>query len=142
MRPWETSLGGRQFSFYVGSLTSVLGNDVFWWGLIFVNCAVLGSGDWCDHWKQSVWFTPGSGLPIFRDKEVQLRAVHTETSISYEFKTSCDETKAANIDLHTRDSQIVLLPERIALYGDGGWRDLMLNAIQKAVRLFCFSIGA
>lgn len=102
----------------------------------FLNCVVLGSGDWCDHWKQSVWFAPGTGLPIFRDEEVHLNAVHTETSITYDFKTSCDDTKGKNIDLHTRDCQIVLLPERIALYGDRGWRDLMLNAVQKAVRFF------
>ncbi|KAH6822280.1 protein arginine methyltransferase 7 [Perilla frutescens var. hirtella] len=100
----------------------------------------LSSGDWCDHWKQSVWFTPGSGLPIFKDKEVQLCAAHTETSISYELKISCDETEAANLDLHTQDCQIVLLPERIALYGDSGWRDLMLNAIKKAKLSLTFGL--
>lgn len=103
----------------------------------FVYCAVIGYGDWCDHWKQCVWFIPRSGLPVLKGKEVQLHAAHTETSISYEFKTSYYEKEDTNIDLHTQDCQIVLLPERIALYGDSGWRDLMLNAIKKAVRFFC-----
>lgn len=103
---------------------------------VFVNCAVLGSGDWCDHWKQSVWLIPRSGLPVCKDKEVQLHAVHTEMSISYEFKSSCNEAEVSNRDFHTLDCQIVLLPERISLYGDNEWRYLMLNAIEKAVRFF------
>ncbi|XP_057787065.1 protein arginine N-methyltransferase 1.6 isoform X2 [Salvia miltiorrhiza] len=93
----------------------------------------LNSGGWCDHWKQSVWFIPRSGLPVLKDKEVRVHAAHTETSISYNFKTSCDKKEDANVDLHTRDCQIVLLPERISLYGDCVWRDLMLNVVKKAL---------
>lgn len=102
----------------------------------FVYCAVLGSGDWCDHWKQCVWFIPSSGLPVSKDKEVWLHAAHTETSISYDFKTSCNEKEDADLDLHTPDGQLFLSPERIALYGNSCWRDLMLNAIKNAVRFF------
>lgn len=119
-------------------MTWVLCNEVICCEPILVYCASLGSGNWCDHWKQSVWFTPSSVLPVFKDEEVQLHAVHTETSISYEFKNSLDKKEVANLDLHTQDCQIVMSPERNALYGDSGWRYLMLNAIKKAVRLFHF----
>ncbi|KAL8539771.1 hypothetical protein ACS0TY_001394 [Phlomoides rotata] len=93
----------------------------------------LCSWNWCDHWKQTVWFTPRSGLPVFKDEKAQLHAVHSETSISYKFKTYLDNKEAAQLDLQTRDCQIVLSPERNALYGDGAWRSLMLNAIEKAL---------
>ncbi|KAI3470120.1 hypothetical protein Pfo_026783 [Paulownia fortunei] len=99
-----------------------------------LNSSFLCSGSWCDHWKQSVWFTPSSGLPVFKDEEVQLHAVHTETSISYQFNTSHDKKEVAHLDLCTQDCQIVLSSQRIALYGDSGWRCLMLNAIEKALR--------
>ncbi|XP_047948609.1 protein arginine N-methyltransferase 1.6 isoform X1 [Salvia hispanica] len=93
----------------------------------------VSSGDWCDHWKQCVWFIPSSGLPVSKDKEVWLHAAHTETSISYDFKTSCNEKEDADLDLHTPDGQLFLSPERIALYGNSCWRDLMLNAIKNAI---------
>ncbi|KAL3647182.1 Protein arginine N-methyltransferase 7 [Castilleja foliolosa] len=93
----------------------------------------LGSGNWCDHWKQSVWLAPISRLHVSRDQEVQLQAFHNETSISYEFKASNGKKEAPCLDLCTPDSQIVLSPERNALYGNSGWRCLMLNAIKKAV---------
>ncbi|GFQ01327.1 protein arginine n-methyltransferase 1.6 [Phtheirospermum japonicum] len=93
----------------------------------------LGSGNWCDHWKQSVWRTPSSHLHVSRDQDVQLQAVHNETSISYEFKTSNDKKEAPHLDFCTPDCQIVLSPERNALYGNSGWRCLMLNAIKKAL---------
>ncbi|KAK6137578.1 hypothetical protein DH2020_028682 [Rehmannia glutinosa] len=95
--------------------------------------SLLGSRNWCDHWKQSVWFTPSSGLPVFKDEEVQLHAVHTETSVSYEFKTLNEKKEIEDLDFCTQDCQIVVSPERNALYGDSGWRCLMLNAIEKAV---------
>lgn len=73
---------------------------------------------------------------MLKNEEVQLHAAHTETSISYEFKTS--DSKKEDYDLCLQDSQILLLPERNALYGDHGWRGMMLQAIQNAVRLFPF----
>lgn len=97
---------------------------------VFICCASLGNRSWCDHWKQSIWFIPkSSSLPVFRDEEVHLQAFHTETSISYELKASYDKQEVS------QDCQIVLSPERYALYGDRNWRHLMLNAIGKAVSL-------
>ncbi|KAL3829884.1 hypothetical protein ACJIZ3_018686 [Penstemon smallii] len=89
------------------------------------------SGNWCDHWKQSVWLSPSSGLSVSKDEDIPLHAVHTETSISYEFKTSQPKKEVDHRDLCT---QILLSPERIALYGDSGWRCLMLNAIKNTLR--------
>ncbi|KAL0395237.1 UNVERIFIED_CONTAM: protein arginine N-methyltransferase 1.6 [Sesamum latifolium] len=99
-----------------------------------LNSSFPSSGNWCDHWKQSVWFTSSSGLHVFKDEEVWLHAVHTETSISYQFETSQDKKSVTRRDLCIRDCEIVLPPERIALYGDNCWRCLMLNAIGKALR--------
>ncbi|KAL0312911.1 UNVERIFIED_CONTAM: protein arginine N-methyltransferase 1.6 [Sesamum radiatum] len=98
-----------------------------------LNSSFPSSGNWCDHWKQSVWFTSSSGLHVFKDEEVQLYAVHTETSISYQFETSQNKKSVTRRDFCIRDCQIVLPPERIALYGDNYWRCLMLNAIGKAL---------
>ncbi|KAK4389491.1 protein arginine N-methyltransferase 1.6, partial [Sesamum angolense] len=99
-----------------------------------LNSSFPSSGNWCDHWKQSVWFTSSSGLHVFKDEEVRLHAVHTETSISYRFETSQDKKSVTRHDFCIRDCQIVLSPERIALYGDDCWRCLMVNAIGKALR--------
>ncbi|KAK4483604.1 hypothetical protein RD792_010803 [Penstemon davidsonii] len=92
------------------------------------------SGNWCDHWKQSVWLSPSSGFSVSKDEDVRLHAVHTETSISYELKTSQPKKEVDHFDLCTRDFQILLSPERNALYGDSGWRCLMLNAIKNTLR--------
>ncbi|KAL6556908.1 Protein arginine N-methyltransferase 7 [Orobanche hederae] len=93
----------------------------------------LGSGNWCDHWRQSVWFAPSSGLHVFNDQEIQLNAVHTETSILYEFKTPNGKKEVTYRDSCLQDFQILLSPERNALYGNSGWRCLVLNVIGKAL---------
>ncbi|GER28048.1 protein arginine N-methyltransferase 7 [Striga asiatica] len=92
-----------------------------------------GSRCWCDHWKQSVSFTLSSGLHVFKDQEVRLHAVHNETSISYEFKSSDEKKEVAHFDPCIQDNQIALTPERIALYGTRSWRSLMLKAVEKAL---------
>ncbi|XP_012843079.1 PREDICTED: LOW QUALITY PROTEIN: protein arginine N-methyltransferase 1.6 [Erythranthe guttata] len=92
------------------------------------------SDNWCDHWKQSVWFPQSVDLHVLKDGEVHLHALHTETSISYDFKTLNKKQQVAHVDACTDDFQIVLSPERNALYGDSSWRFLMLNAIEKALR--------
>ncbi|XP_069154856.1 protein arginine N-methyltransferase 1.6 isoform X6 [Solanum lycopersicum] len=51
------------------------------------NSSISWSQNWCDHWKQCVWFIPKKGLSLLKDEEVSLLAVHTDTSISYEMKT-------------------------------------------------------
>ncbi|XP_075517943.1 protein arginine N-methyltransferase 1.6 isoform X3 [Primulina tabacum] len=99
-----------------------------------IQLSFLGSQNWCDHWKQSVWFAPGTGVSVLRDQEVKLHAVHAETRIAYKFMTSPHMKDVKHHDFDARDSQILLSPERCALYGDSSWRCLMLNAIRRAMQ--------
>ncbi|KAI7751280.1 hypothetical protein M8C21_003872 [Ambrosia artemisiifolia] len=81
-----------------------------------------GTRDWCDHWKQCVWFTKGKGLPVCKDEDVCMDAAHTDISISYEFNAQSQRSDVDHHDLSTQDSHITLSPERIAIYGDNDWR--------------------
>ncbi|KAM7494081.1 hypothetical protein LguiB_028690 [Lonicera macranthoides] len=95
--------------------------------------------DWCDHWKQCVWFIPGKGLSMCKDEKVYLKAIHTETSISYEFKTQPQITEIKNHD--SCDSQLFVAPERVAIYGDNNWRcswfKVIKNALQGKISPLC-----
>ncbi|RDX72827.1 Protein arginine N-methyltransferase 1.6 [Mucuna pruriens] len=95
---------------------------------------ITSPGDWCDHWKQCVWFVPGSGISIFKGEEIHLNATHTETSISYNLDTQVPTTEILNHRVTTGDFQLVLPPERAAIYGDKGWRLSMLKAVQSTGR--------
>ncbi|KAK3224891.1 hypothetical protein Dsin_004753 [Dipteronia sinensis] len=88
---------------------------------------------WCDHWKQCVWFVEGKGMPICKGEEVLLNACHSETSISYNLNPNIPRTEVTQDNLHTEDFQLILPPERIAIYGDGEWRLCMLTAIRNAL---------
>ncbi|XP_060213944.1 protein arginine N-methyltransferase 7 [Lycium barbarum] len=90
--------------------------------------------NWCDHWKQCVWFIPKKGLSLLKDEEVNLLAAHTDTSISYEMKTLPQNLKLGQSELSTQKYQITLSPEKIALYGDVSWRCSMLKAIKNAMK--------
>ncbi|KAL7167246.1 hypothetical protein ACSBR2_037834 [Camellia fascicularis] len=92
------------------------------------------SGDWCDHWKQCVYFTPGKGLSISKDEELHLHAIHTDISISYEFETQAQGTEIKQYDEFARDDQLILSPERVAIYGDSNWRYSLLEAVKKALQ--------
>ncbi|GJV24500.1 protein arginine N-methyltransferase 1.6 [Tanacetum coccineum] len=87
--------------------------------------------DWCDHWKQCVWFSKGKGLPVSKDEDVCMDATHTEISISYEFKA---QSQISDHDSRPQNSHITLSPERIAIYGDKYWRRSMLDAINYALK--------
>lgn len=89
--------------------------------------------DWCDHWKQCVWFVPGSGISIFRGEEVHLHATHNDTSISYNLDTQVSRSEVLHHGLTPGDFQLVLPPERAAIYGDKGWRLSMLKAVENVV---------
>lgn len=99
------------------------------------NLLLIGHGDWCDHWKQCVWFVPGEGMYVKKDEEVCLHAVHTDISISYSIKSPVSRNKSMQYDLTGRDFKLILPPERIAIYGDSEWRHTMFKAISKAVRI-------
>ena len=98
-----------------------------------------GGKDWCDHWKQCVWFVPGQGIPIFNEQEVHLHAVHDEISISYNLKTQ-SQTDVRTHGNKDRDFPLLLSPERIAIYGDSEWRSFMSTAIRNAVSSLCFCL--
>lgn len=93
-----------------------------------------GHGDWCDHWKQCVWFVPGEGMSITKDEEVCLHAAHTETSISYNLKNQSPRNETLQYGLKNGEFKLTLPPERIAIYGDSEWRHSMFSAITKPVR--------
>ncbi|KAL5551116.1 hypothetical protein UlMin_001292 [Ulmus minor] len=89
--------------------------------------------DWCDHWKQCVWFVPGKGIPISKSEEVHIHAVHDDTSISYYLKTRA-QTEVMSHGSKGGDFQLILSPERIAIYGDSEWRSSMYTAIRNALK--------
>ncbi|KAI4315264.1 hypothetical protein L6164_028094 [Bauhinia variegata] len=122
---------------------------ISWWvlqldreGTIFYSTAprwissltTTSSVDWCDHWKQCVWFVPGSGISISKGGEIHLHAIHTDTSISYKLESQKQKTEVLQQELSARDLQLVLSPERIAMYGDKEWRLLNLKAVESALQ--------
>lgn len=92
--------------------------------------------DWCDHWKQCVWFSKGKGLLVCKDEDVCMVAIHTDISVSYEFKAQ-SQRPSEEEDHHEsspQDSQITFSPERIAIYGDNLWRLSMFKAINYVLK--------
>lgn len=81
-----------------------------------------------------MWFIPQKGLSISKDEGVHLHAFHTDTSISYEFKTQARQTEAEHFDSCNQHCQISLPPERIAIYGDNNWRCSILKVIKNALQ--------
>ncbi|KAH9721294.1 protein arginine N-methyltransferase 1.6 [Citrus sinensis] len=92
------------------------------------------TGNWCDHWKQCVWFIPGKGMSICKGEELLFHALHTETSVSYELKSQIPITDERQHNLNAKDFQLALPPERIAIYGDGEWRLSMVMAMRNALQ--------
>ena len=96
--------------------------------IFFLSPPLLGMKDWCDHWKQCVWFIQGTGAPAMKDQTLSLRASHNQTSISYHLNM-CDEGSTVS----PKSDHLALLPEKVALYGDKGWRSAMISVIRNAV---------
>ncbi|KAM0942475.1 putative methyltransferase [Dioscorea sansibarensis] len=92
---------------------------------------ISGGRDWCDHWRQCVWFIPGGGISVCKDEHVLFQAFHDDTRVSYSLKvdgqTNFNPYKVEHFNL-------MLLPERIAAYGDREWRMAVLTAVKSAVR--------
>ncbi|XP_052881888.1 protein arginine N-methyltransferase 1.6 isoform X2 [Gossypium arboreum] len=122
---------------------------VSWWvlqldreGMVFYSTAPrwinspanIGYRDWCDHWKQCVWFFRGKGMSVSRGEEVLLEATHTETSVSYNLNVQVPKTDTRQHDHNIRDFQLLLSPERIAIYGDSKWRSSVLAAVRNALQ--------
>ncbi|KAF8093906.1 hypothetical protein N665_0375s0023 [Sinapis alba] len=95
----------------------------------------IGVRDWCDHWKQCVWFTPGAGVSISKGEKVHLHASHTCTNILYNLKKTQNLThEMTHSPLSTGDLQITLPPERVAIYGDSIYRQSIFEATRNALQ--------
>ncbi|KAL4178750.1 hypothetical protein AMTRI_Chr13g116670 [Amborella trichopoda] len=94
-----------------------------------------GASDWCDHWKQCVWFCPRMGMPVSKNEQVLIQAIHEKTSFRYNLrKISVPSKELGPCNFHIRDDSLVLSPERIAIYGDQDWRLSMLTTATKALQ--------
>ncbi|KAG2239058.1 hypothetical protein Bca52824_089918 [Brassica carinata] len=95
----------------------------------------IGVRDWCDHWKQCVWFTPGSGVSISKGEKVHLHAAHTCTYILYNLnKTQSLTHEMTHSSFSTGDLQLTLPPERVAIYGDSIYRQSIFEATRNALQ--------
>ncbi|KAD3641178.1 hypothetical protein R6Q59_003807 [Mikania micrantha] len=127
---WVLQLDEEGEIFYSTSpkwISSPLPNN----GLPSLYCGIR---DWCDHWKQCVWFTKGKGIAVSKDEDICMDASHTDISISYEFNAQSQRLEVDHHELSTQDLHITLSPERIAIYGDNHWRLSMLKAISYALK--------
>lgn len=116
---------------------------ISWWviqldreGTIFYSTGpewIANKENWCDHWKQCVYFIPGQGLSISKDEVFDLHAFHTETCIKYMVGNQANETYIKPNDAFKHEL-LYVSPERVAIYGDCHWRSLMLIAVKKALQ--------
>lgn len=74
-------------------------------------------------------------MPLSRDEQVSLEALHSETSVSYNLRTANPRLEV-DPRLYNSGHHLILLPERIAIYGDREWRIAMLKAARSAVRTY------
>ncbi|XP_057829431.2 protein arginine N-methyltransferase 7 isoform X2 [Cryptomeria japonica] len=86
----------------------------------------FGGLPWCNHWKQCVWFIPGSGLSVSTDEEITVQAVHDAVSIQYCVKRNVPGSEECCRQMNSADLNLFVKPERIALLGDKDWRSAML----------------
>ncbi|CAN6209033.1 unnamed protein product [Urochloa humidicola] len=84
--------------------------------------------DWCDHWKQCVWFVQGTGAPAKKDQSLSLRASHDQTSISYQLNMNGEVSSRS-----PKGDHLTLLPERVGLYGDKEWRSALISVVRNAM---------
>ncbi|CAL5045204.1 unnamed protein product [Urochloa decumbens] len=96
-------------------------------GVDLSQCA-NGMKDWCDHWKQCVWFIQGTGAPAKKDQNLSLRASHDQTSISYQLNMN-DAISSRS----PKGGHLTLLPERVGLYGDKDWRSALISVVGNAM---------
>ncbi|XP_010440129.1 PREDICTED: protein arginine N-methyltransferase 1.6-like isoform X1 [Camelina sativa] len=95
----------------------------------------IGVREWCDHWKQCVWFTPGAGVSLSKGEKVNLHAAHTCTNILYNLKKTQSLThEMTHSPLSTGDVHLTLPPERVAIYGDSRYRQSMFEATRNALQ--------
>lgn len=94
-----------------------------------------GFQNWCDHWKQCVWFAPEIGSLTLRDTNVHLQAIQNITSISFRLKSNAGIEESYHENNNAGNYKINLLPERIGIYGDKDYRTAFLTAARNTVRV-------
>ncbi|XP_031483637.1 protein arginine N-methyltransferase 7 isoform X2 [Nymphaea colorata] len=94
-----------------------------------------GTSNWCDHWKQCIWFTSGSGIYVSQNEQILLESVHDDIRVSYNVK-KYDARGEEWICHGSQDKcpHLELPPERVAIYGDKDWRFAMSSAVQNALQ--------
>ncbi|KAI4303248.1 hypothetical protein MLD38_038901 [Melastoma candidum] len=146
---WKRPESNGKTSFNVKAIGSgQMHAVVSWWdlqldkeGSIFYSTAPgwIASSDnscvrnWCEHWRQCVWFIPGRGLSCHASDNIRFHAVHDATSISYFLEPDQPQIVVEKHNFPPQDS-ITLSPERIAIYGDSQWRACISKAIENAMR--------
>lgn len=95
--------------------------------------------EWCEHWKQVVWFLPRKGLLVSSGEEVVVSASHDAVSVSYSVMNSegsgmlKDETPK-----HVSDCPVLfeasMTPDRIGVLGHEPWREGVRTAAETALR--------
>uniref|UniRef100_A0A7N0U0C4 Protein arginine N-methyltransferase n=1 Tax=Kalanchoe fedtschenkoi TaxID=63787 RepID=A0A7N0U0C4_KALFE len=90
--------------------------------------------DWCDHWKQCVWFVQEKGLSLSQEEEIHLHASHNETAISYNLTKQSSRKEIIKCRAPHVSNSLFLSPERIGIYGDPEWRLSLLSAAQKILQ--------
>jgi protein arginine N-methyltransferase 7 len=104
----------------------------------------MGESEWCEHWKQVVWFLPRKGLLVSSGEEVVVSASHDAISVSYNVMNSegsgmlKDETPKHIIDCPVL-FEASMTPDRIGILGHEPWREGVRIASETAVRFFTSS---
>jgi len=75
-------------------------------------------------------------MPVFNDRHVVVKAVHNDISMFYflhdDSPTGSDVSKYG-------DGHLMLLPERVAVYGDKVYRSALSEAVKNVVRHMFYS---
>ncbi|KMZ57483.1 putative Protein arginine n-methyltransferase [Zostera marina] len=95
---------------------------------------ISGFQNWCDHWKQCVWFVPEIGSLTLRDTNVHLQAIQNITSISFRLKSNAGIEESYHENNNAGNYKINLLPERIGIYGDKDYRTAFLTAARNTLQ--------
>ena len=101
----------------------------------------MGESEWCEHWKQVVWFLPGKGLLVSSGDEVLVTASHDAVSVSYNVMSSQGSgMPQEEIAKHNIDCPVLfeasMTPDRIGVLGHEPWREGVRLAAETAVRFY------
>lgn len=83
-----------------------------------------------------MWFIPTPGMPAYKDKQVPVKAFHDDIGIFYSLQ---DDSSAGSDDLKSCDFHLMLLPEKVAAYGDASFRSALSKAAKYGVRTLLYS---